>query len=138
MSDYYKVFDGEEILFAPDVNQRLTTVMITGQSFDSGAAISAGTMVYYDAAEEEWTVAGTSSGTPQGMYVGFDYVMISGLVVTTSGLTPGVYYWMNDDGFLTDNPENAFNGTRVGRALSSSELLLNIDTVGDNVVVEKA
>lgn len=82
----------------------------------------------------EWVTS--SSATPQGMYVGNDVVMLSGLVVNLSGLTPGAFYWMDVDGKLTDDMSSAFSGVRVGRAVSDTMLLLDIDVTGDNSIVE--
>ena len=129
----YKIFGDAEILYSEDLNARLSSILLDGQTIDSGVVL--GDLVYYDVDAEEWIVS--ASYTPQGICVGNDIVLVSGLVVNLSGLTPGNYYWMNSSGKITSDSGSAFNGTRIGYAKSATELVFKINTTGDNEPVEK-
>ncbi|MBN1866684.1 hypothetical protein JW916_05285 [Candidatus Sumerlaeota bacterium] len=50
-------------------------------------------------------------------------VIVGGVSDNHSGLTPGKYYYAQDDGSLTDTTQN----TRVGMAVSATEILLDME-----------
>ena len=98
----------------------------TGQTIDAGVSVK--DCVYYDTGISKWKTAGkTNLSLPHGVYVGSNTVILFGYVSGLSGLTAGKVYWMKIDGSLTDNYGEAYQATKVGFSLSTTELLIDID-----------
>ena len=100
-----------------------------GDTWVAGKAIMDHWFVLSD---EEWRLAGAGTPSPQAIYIGSNEVLFAGYTDQFSNLIPGQFYWMRSDGSWTTIPGEAYNGTKLGYAISDTEFIVDIDIEGQN------
>jgi hypothetical protein len=109
------------------LNRHLAVRLLKRQTIHRNVQV--GNCVYYDDTSSLWRVS--SNRIPHGLYIGYSMVALTGYVDGLSGLTPGFFHWMKSDGSLTKNYNESYGNIKIGFAMSETELLLDIDVVGD-------
>lgn len=95
------------------------------------ASVTIGQAVYYDSTNSEWIMANNLPTI--GIYEGNNIIILKG-ICNLSGLTPGLYY-VTSTGNLTSDYTQAYKQTKIGVALSSTKLLVNICVEGSYTTV---
>ena len=120
-------------LSASRLNELFGVVKLTHQDIATG--ISVGDLVFFDSSTNEWEKSFLS--TPGGIYIGDNKVVTEGYTNQLSGLTPGKYYFMDDNGDLTTDFGGVYNNIKVGYSMSDTEMLVNIKHIGDSFASER-
>lgn len=119
----YPKASGDE-WFASEATKVHHSNYLTGQTINAG--VSVGDAVYFDGTNWKEAISGIR---PQGIYESATntVVVLSG-VCTLSGLTAGLSYYANTStGAVTSTP----TPWRLGKAISTTELLLDIQPIGE-------
>lgn len=94
----------------------------------SGASI--GDPVYWNNSNSRWEQATSGTAVPSGVYSAANTVGMDGRIVGLSGLSAGSVYYLASGGGLTTSA----TGVRIGQAISSTELIINIDSDSGTLV----
>lgn len=133
-----KEYSSSEIVESGLFNKRLSSVFLSGQTVSG--TLFGGEPVYYDTSISTWILS--NNKTPHGVYIVNvdleDIIVLFGYASNMSGLVAGQEYFMNAAGALVTDIEDSHNNTRIGRAISATELLVDIDLLGDVAPIKKA
>jgi hypothetical protein len=98
-------------------------IVLTNQPINTNVGL--GSLAYYDSNVNEWYACDVAD-TPTGVKTAASDITIFGKANVYTGLNDGELYWQNTSTW--DQISLTGNGTKIGQALSSTTLLVDIDT----------